>query len=165
MLGCKSNQDISKFDYDDISPELKILVENLIKTDYIGTEKIGRSPELSPAYANREAIFSLAGQEELLALIDHPEGEVAATAFEGLAKMEYADLKTELLNLSKGDRALNFIKGDVIFTMPALEYAYINVLGIGFDEENSENHPLETDLTKDEKAFIENRIKAIKQTL
>lgn len=147
-----------------IRPELTELVNFLIETDYIGTERVGRSPEPSAAYASREALLSMASKEELLELINHPEGEVAATAFDGLVRQDYPDLKTELLNLSKGDRKLNFLKGDIAFIMPALEFAYVHILGNDFDGGRSENEPIDIGLSKDEKAFVENRIMAIRQT-
>lgn len=155
---------MSTLEQDKISPELTELVNLLIETDYIGTERIGHSPEPSAASTSREALLSMASEEDLLALISHPEGEVAATAFEGLVKQDYRDLKTELLNLSKGDRKLNFLKGDIAFTMPALEYAYVNILGNDFDGSISENEQIEIGLSNNEKAFVENRIKAIRQT-
>ncbi|HKK40071.1 MAG TPA: hypothetical protein VJ949_11680 [Cryomorphaceae bacterium] len=164
IISCKSGKDLSRFNDDQISPELSEMVNRLIETDYIGTEKIGRSPEPSAAYASREALLSMASEEELLALIDHPEGEVAATAFEGLLRNRYSDLKMELLNLSKGDRTLNLIQGDVVFTMPALEYAYVNLLGNDFDSTSNQNKPIKIGLSDAEKAFIENRIMAIRQS-
>lgn len=165
FFSCKSGKESAKFDSEGISPALIELVNNLIETDYIGTEKIGRSPELSPAYANRETIFTLATRKELSALVNHPEGEVAATAFEGLVRMGYEDLKSELFKLAKGDRKLNYIQGDVILTMPALEYATVHILGMELDGETPPVKTVEIGLTDDEKAFIENRIKAIRQTL
>ena len=164
LFSCKSGKDVSTLEQNKISPELTELVNLLIETDYIGTERIGRSPEPSGAYASREALLSIASEEELLALISHPEGEVAATAFDGLVRRHYSDLKTELLNLSKGDRKLNFLKGDIAFTMPALEFAYVNLLGNDFEESISENKLIEIGLSDSEKAFVENRIKAIRQT-
>ena len=156
LFSCKSGKDVSTLEQDNISPELTELVNLLIKTDYIGTEKVGRSPEPSAAYASREALLSMASEEELLLLTNHPEGEVAATAFEGLIRRHYSDLKTELLKLSEGD---------IAFTMPALEYAYVNLLGNDFEGGHSENEVIEIGLNGAEKAFVENRIKAIRQTL
>ena len=141
------------------------LVNLLIETDYIGTEKIGRSPEPSAAYASREALLSMASDEELLALIDHPEGEVAATAFDGLLRRNYSGIKNELLNLSKGNRKLSYIKGDIVFVMPAIEYAYVNLLGNDFEGNPGEAEQVEIGLSSAEKAFVENRIIAIRQTL
>lgn len=165
LFSCKSGKDVSTLEQDNMSPELTELVNLLIETDYIGTEKVGRSQEPSAAYASREALLSMASEEELLLLTSHPEGEVAATAFEGLIRWHYSDLKTALLNLSEGDRKLNFLKGDIVFTMPALEYAYVNLLGNDFEGGHGENEVIEIGLNDAEKAFVENRIKAIRQTL
>lgn len=165
LISCQSGKNTAGYDSSQLSPELIELVNLLIETDYIGTEKIGRSPEPSEAYATREALLSMASEEELLALIDHPEGEVAATAFEGLLRRDYSEIKKELLNLSKGDRKLSYIKGDVVFVMPAIEYAYVNLLGNDFDRNPSDIEKVEIGLNKAEKAFVENRIIAIRQTM
>jgi len=165
LFSCKSGKDISNPEQDLLSPAVVEMVKLLIETDYIGTESIGRSQEPSPAYASREALLSLATEAELLALIDHPEGEVAATAFEGLVRKNYGDLKTQLLNLSKGDRTLRYIQGDMVFTLPAIEYAYVNILGNEMEGNYIENTRVDIGLSNAEKAFVENRIKAIRQTI
>jgi hypothetical protein len=165
LISCKSGSDLSAFSYGELSPELTEMVKLLEETDYIGTQSIGRTNEPSAAYANREALLSLASEKELLRLINHPEGEVAATAFEGLVRKNYNDLKKELLNLSKGDRHLSYIKGDIVFVMPALEYAYVIILGNQLDGDYGENTIVNIELSEEEKAFVENRIMAIRQTL
>ncbi|MCZ4409511.1 hypothetical protein O3Q51_11870 [Cryomorphaceae bacterium 1068] len=167
LFSCKSGKDVSTFSYAELSPELTELVKLLVETDYIGTQSIGRSNEPSVAYANREALLSIASEDELILLINHPEGEVAATAFEGLVRKNYSDLdlKEELLNLSKGDRLLSYLKGDVVFVMPALEYSYVIILGNELDGNFSENTIVNIGLSEAEKAFVENRIMAIRQTM
>ncbi len=165
LFSCKSGKEVSGFNSNQLSPELIELVNLLVETDYIGTQSIGRTNEPSAAYANREALLSRASEEELTILINHPEGEVAATAFEGLVRKNYSDLKNELLNLSKGDRQLSYIKGDVVFVMPALEYAYVIVLGNEMDGHSVENTRVNVGLSDAEKAFVENRIMAIRQTI
>jgi len=164
LFSCKSGKDVSNPEQDTLGPAVSEMINRLVEADYIGTESIGRSPEPSPAYANREALLSLATEEELLKLIDHPEGEVAATAFEGLVRRNYTELKTALLNLSKGDRTLRYIQGDMFFTMPALEYAYVNILGNKMEGNLVENTRVDIGLSSAEKAFVENRILAIRQT-
>lgn len=164
LFSCKSGHEISNSDLTNLSPETAELVALLIETDYIGTEFVFRTPEPSVAYANREALLTLASENELITLTEHPEGEVAATAFEGLVRNEYADLKTEFLRLSAGDRKLNFIQGDVVYPMPALEYAYVNVLGNSLEGAATTSAFVPIGLTEAEKAFVENRIKAIRQT-
>lgn len=165
LLSCKWGKDVSTFEQSQISPELTVLVNMLIETDYIGTEKMGRSSSPSAAYANREALLSIATEEELIKLISHPEGEVAATAFEGLSRRNYNYLKRELLNLSEGDRQLSYIKGDIVFVMPALEYAYVNILGNEFRGNSGVGEQIRIGLEPTEKAFIENRIMAIRQNM
>ena len=165
LLSCKSGKEVLSFNSDQLSPELTELVNLLVETDYIGTQSIGRSNEPSLAYANREALLSIASEEELILLINHPEGEVAATAFEGLVRKKYGDLKNELLNLSKGDRQLSYLKGDVVFVMPALEYAYVIILGNELAGISGKNTRVDIGLSEAEKAFVENRIIAIRQTI
>ena len=164
LFSCKSGKNISTSEQTELSNEVAEMVESLIKTDYIGTENLGRSSQVSPAYIDRENLLSTAREKELLALIDHPEGEVAATAFEGLVRKEYPNLTEQLFKLGDENRKLNYIKGDVLIVMSALEYAYVVVLGNDMHENPVKSARVKIGLTSAEKSSVEKKIISIRQS-
>lgn len=163
LTHCKSNRVV--FNDDQIRPVVKALAEQIVKDDFVGTESVGRTGETSPAYETRMALINAATEDELVQLLRHPEGEVAATAFEGLAKKNYPNLKSELMNLTGGERFLNYIKGDIFSDLSLLEYAYLYVLKYDInDPDGVTEETLDQGLTSAEKAFIRNRILSLRQS-
>lgn len=148
-----------------LNPATQEMVELLIESDFVGTERIAKGGATSVEYVNRISLMESATDKELLALLGHPEGEVTATAFEGLATRDYSELKTILLNLTEGEKMVNYMAGDVYQTIPVLEYAYVYVLQYEFENPNPSVAPVEIGLTPEERAFVENRIKALRQLL
>jgi hypothetical protein len=163
IVACKANRPASDFDSGSLSPATAERVSALVEFDFVGTERIARQDETSVAFTNRQALMDTATDEELLNLMGHPEGEVVATAFEALAKRRHVDLKRILLDLSEGEKRVNYLQGDVFLEMSVIEYAYVYVLNNQFEQKLNAGEPVPIGLKPEEKAFIENRIKALRQ--
>lgn len=162
LFQCKSQK--NAFDGDSIRPGVMGLAGQIEQDDFIGTESVGKTDETSPAYHTRMALINTANEAELIQLLNHPDAEVAATAFEGLALKNHPDLKKELLNLSEGERFLNYIQGDIYTELSLLEYAYLYVLKYDINHPDGETEETQAlDLNSAEKAFIRNRILALRQ--
>jgi len=165
LSGCFSNKKASRFDASVLQPATAEMVNLLDEDDFVGTERVAREPTVSGAYVNRMALMENASEAELLALMNHPEGEVVATAFEGLAMQQYNELKQVLLDLSEREIRVSYLAGDVLRTLPVLEYAYVYVLKYDFENPSPSTVPIDIGLSAEEKAFIENRILAIRQLI
>lgn len=161
-IQCKTGK--QAFDAEKLSSPVRELVATVEKNGFIGTEQIGRPGETSEAYQTRMALLEAATDTELIILTEHPDGEVAATAFQGLVNRDYNELKEVLLDFTKGERSLNYIQGDMFMEMSLLEFAYLYVLEYDLDDSTSTGGTkIEIGLSAEEKAFIRNRILALRQ--
>ncbi len=164
LQACSNNREVSQSEFSMLSADLENAVTELVELNYLSTEKISRDQQISKAFLLMEKIKMTASEEELLLLINHPEGEIAALAFEGLITLKSDSTTAALMQLSEGDRYLNYIQGDMMITLSALEYAYSYVLGLNLGEQTVYNAP-EINLSSDQILFLENRIMALNQAL
>jgi hypothetical protein len=129
FFSCKSGQKAADFDFKGMNPLLSEMVAGIVSDDHISTPSVGRSRQPSESYANRRALMDVATDEELVRLLDHPDGEVRVTAFEALQERGYSDMTEALMSIRTPALEVDYLMGDIAFKMPALEYAYVAVLG------------------------------------
>ncbi len=163
ITGCCQKKQISA-----TAQPLRTEIENLakaIETDnYIGTRYMARIQTESEAWSKRQKLMKDAEVAELHHLMDYPNTVVMLTAFEGLHRKKDQRVSALFNAMLDNNEKVGYIKGDIYTSMPALEYAYVYVLGYAIPGESAPylDVPIEhwVLLSIEEQSIAEEKIKA-----
>ena len=136
-IGCRQKVEVSEFEKKPLmlSDEVEELASEIAKDNYIGTETVGRMPQMDPAYARRLKLMGIATDDELLTLTGNPNAVVSLVAFEGLYNRENETVPAIFDGFLERSESIRYLKGDVMMEIPLLEYAYVYVMNYQIPDE------------------------------
>ncbi len=136
-FSCRQKVEVSEFEKKPLmlSDEVEKLASEIAKDNYIGTETVGRMPEMDPAYARRLKLMRIATDDELLTLTGNPNAVVSLVAFEGLYNRENETVPAIFDGFLERSESIRYLKGDVMMEIPLLEYAYVYVMNYQIPDE------------------------------
>ena len=137
-LSCRQKVDLSESEKKPLmlSTEVEELAAEIAIDNYIGTETVGRMPDMDPAYARRLKLMRIATVDELLTLTGNPNAVVSLVAFEGLYNRDNPTVPSIFEGFIKRGESIRYLKGDVMMEIPLLEYAYVYVMNYKIPDEN-----------------------------
>lgn len=128
IVGCKSRRDTGEVRRDGLRESVAVLVDSVAADNVLTTRSAARRPGVLPEYRRREALIAAAETEELLRLFELDDTVLRLIGFEGLCRRGYGDTDRLFGEMLGDNSTVQFIRGDIVEIIPALQYAYMYTL-------------------------------------
>lgn len=128
IVGCKSRKETAEARRDGLRESVAVLADSVAADNVLTTRSAARRPGTAPEYRRRQALIDTAEADELLLLFERENTVLRLVGFEGLCRSGYSNIEGLFGKLIEDNSTVQFIRGDIIEIIPALQYAYMYIL-------------------------------------
>lgn len=112
----------SAYDPQKISKAVRQIVKAIAEENEIHGTAVGYGGVKTPQYRRFEGLYTKAGLEELIELVEHPNPAVRAYVFWGLAKRQYEKLEAIILAHAADEQFVYQIDGCIGGEIPVIDF-------------------------------------------